>query len=462
MNGPLRLGLLWLCLSSVACSASSDAPESEKPSSASAAEPLGVTFASDVEPIRRVEDSQAGVFIPPFVDCRQGPDGEVCTNVAISGCTEPGKYFPDYASCEVVRRQRPFWPEAPAAEPRSDDPRLSDAAFMDELAWMTEQVEASGCTCCHDSRQNDGLTGQWDIRRGPIWLDTLSDSGLALFVGYADSSSLGAYPSEDNHGFDRANTGIPTTDTARMQAFLKRELVRRGITEDEARNVPPFGGPIYANRVTPPDACSAGQGVDKDLRVQFGGSARYVYVLEPGGENPGVPPNLDRPQGTLWRLDVLASAAPIESGVKYGTTPAGSFQAIPSRSRAPELKVGETYQLYVLRDVGLPIANCLFTFGDAVASEPARAAEGGDDPGQSVAAGSCELPAGDADGFGATCEVDADCTCKANYCALMPGQAQGTCTVTGCKQNPSLCPSGFSCFDLSTFSPDLPSICTKS
>ena len=25
-----------------------------------------------------------------------GPDGQVCTNVAISGSTEDGRYFPDY------------------------------------------------------------------------------------------------------------------------------------------------------------------------------------------------------------------------------------------------------------------------------------------------------------------------------------------------------------------------------
>jgi hypothetical protein len=74
------------------------------------------------------------------------------------------------------------------------------------------------------------------------------------------------------------------------------------------------------------------------------------------------------------------------------------------------------------------------------------------------AADSCELPD---DGFGATCRVDADCPCRADYCALMPGQTQGTCTVRGCKQDASLCPAGYSCFDLSLFAPDLPSICTR-
>src|SRR5262245_35233752 len=87
-----------------------------------------VTLRADVAPVERVEDAMPGVFIPPFEDCRDG----VCTNVAISGCTEAGRYFPDVASCAVVRTQRPFWPEAPAAEPRADDPRLNDPAFMQE------------------------------------------------------------------------------------------------------------------------------------------------------------------------------------------------------------------------------------------------------------------------------------------------------------------------------------------
>ena len=175
----------------------------------------------------------------------------------------PETCYPDYADCDVVRTERPFWPEDPAGQTDSGDPRLHDSDFMAELGWMTQQVEAAACSCCHDSRQNGGLTGQWDIYHDGIWLDTLSDSGLALFIGLADSSVLGAYPAADNFGFDRSATGIPTDDTARMQAFLQRELDRRGITRAQAAAVPPFGGPIYENRVKQPDACSdEGSGID--------------------------------------------------------------------------------------------------------------------------------------------------------------------------------------------------------
>ena len=428
-----------ICLLAAGCGDAE--PNTDAPASTRA---TSVTLREDVEAVRRVEDAMPGVFIPPYVDCRDG----VCANVAISGCTEPGNYFPDHASCDIVRTQRPFWPAPPASEPKSDDPRLSDAEFMGELAWMTREIEASGCTCCHDSRTNDGKVGQWDIHRGPIWLDTLSNGGLALFLGLADSSSLGAYPSADNFGFDRMQTGIPTTDTARMQAFLRRELERRGMTEEQARAVPPFGGPIYANRVAKPEDCSTkGMGVDPELGVQFGSApARYVYILADGSSNPGVPPNLDLPEGTLWRLDVLPSAAPVASGLRYGTTPQGSFQAFPARDEAPQLARGQRYQLYALRDVGLPVANCYFTFGAPVVATPAAAAPKAE-PGA---------------GFGAACESDASCTGAANYCAKMPGQSNGTCTVSGCKEQPSVCPNGFSCFDLSQFSVGLPSICMKS
>jgi hypothetical protein len=334
---------------------------------------------------------------------------------------------------------------------------------MKELDWVTEQVAACGCTCCHDSRVKDGKVGQWDINRGPIWLDTLSDSGLALFVGLADSSALGAYAATDNFGFDRDLTGIPTTDTERMKAFLQAELERRGMSEEEARAVPPFGGPIYQNRVMEPVPC-AGQGVDANGRVQLGAAqARYIYVQDESAENPGVPPNQDLPSGTHWRIDVLPSAAPLAGTIAYGSTPEGSFQVQPAAQSAPELEQGKRYKLYVLRDVGVPVINCTFAFGEDL-GEPVTTAPtapmAAPDAGAPFPGGDDAACAGDA--FGATCTSDVDCTCAgAGYCALMPGQTAGYCTATGCKEDPSVCPSGWSCFDLSAFSPDLPAFCMR-
>jgi hypothetical protein len=256
-------------------------------------------------------------------------------------------------------------------------------------------------------------------------------------------------------GFDRDRTGIPSTDSERMKTFLLAELARRGISEDEARAVPPFGGPIYANRVAEPKPCVAGEGVTREGAIVWnGGDARYVYVMREESDNPGVPPNLDLPEGTLFRLDVLASAAPITSGVAYGTTPAGSFQAYPEDARASTLEEGTRYHLYVLKDVGLPLANCVFTFGqDPPPPEPKPEPEPEPTPDAGTQCAD--------EGFGTPCEDDSACTCAANYCALMPGQTAGYCTKTGCKEDASLCPSGSSCFDLSLFSPGLPSICTQ-
>ncbi len=339
---------------------------------AGTSEALSLTLRSDVEPVTQAEDALPGVVIPPFVECKapktgeqagDGPDGKVCTPISIAGCTEPGRYYPDYGDCKVVLTQRPFWLADPASVPKSDDPRLKDPTFMNELSWVTGELEASACVCCHDSRQNEGKAAQWDVNLGPIWTDTISDSGLALFTGIADSRSLGAYPAGENNGFSRSATGVPTTDEARMLAFFRAELTRRGISEEESRSVEPFGGPVYRSLTAPPVTCEPGEGVSKNGRVIWNSAAaRYVYILEAGSENPGVPPNLDRPKGTLWRLDAGADNPPIISGITYGETPAGTFQTVPERSRAPELKPGKTYQLYVLYDVGIAVTNCLFKF----------------------------------------------------------------------------------------------------
>jgi hypothetical protein len=334
-------------------------------------EDAAVRYRADVPPIKSPDDAKKGVAIPPFEDCRdpidgepagEGKDGKVCTPVSIAGCTELGRYYPDYASCDVVRTQRPYWASPPAGTSSNDDPRLADEAFMNELSWVTEQLEASACTCCHDSREVPAA--QWDIAAMPIWTDTVSDTGIALFTGLADSRSLGAYDREDNNGFDRTATGVPATDSDRMRAFFVAELARRGMSEEQAKDVEPFGGPIYRSLTLKAPPCEKGEGVDPKGRVSWGegGTARYLYVLEAGSDNPGVPPNLDLPKGTVWRLDALASAAPLKSGLRYGETEDGSVQAYPASKRAPALEDGKKYQLSALLDLGFATTQCVFTY----------------------------------------------------------------------------------------------------
>lgn len=369
------------CFSIVALSACGDGGEPNGAAQAvdpAAGEDAGVpeapplVLASEVEPITSVEDALPMVFIPPYLDCRDplpsdqpgtGLDGKVCTHVSIAGCTEEGKYYADYADCDVVRTQRPFWSSDPANEPKTDDPRLKDDAFMQELAWVTEQLEASGCVCCHDSKETEVQAAQWDIRLGPIWTDTISERGLALFTGVVDSRALGAYPADQNNGFDRSDTGVPTTDIPRMKAFFQAELARRGVAEADLQDVEPFGGPVYRSLTEPPTPCEKGEGVAADGSMNLGEfPARYVYVLAQGSDNPGVPPDLDLPAGTLWRLDVRPDQPPVMSGIRYGQTPAGTFQTVPGKGQAPALEEGKTYQLYVLYDVGVKSTNCLFKY----------------------------------------------------------------------------------------------------
>jgi len=80
---------------------------------------------------------------------------------------------------------------------------------------------------------------------------------------------------------------------------------------------------------------------------------------------------------------------------------------------------------------------------------------GGADDGQAGAAGACSETT-----FAAECLSSADCTSDADFCAGYPGQV-GFCTRSGCDRDPSVCPAGYSCMDLSSFGAGLPAICTQ-
>ena len=245
----------------------------------------------------------------------------------------------------------------------ADDARMDDPEYVEELAWVRSQIQASACTCCHS---NDAPLGasNWDIDAGGNWTRTFLDSGLAFGAGWIDSTSFGMFPPEDNNGFDRS-IGVPSTDPARMQAFFLNELEHRGLTEEDFVNAPPFGGPLYTQLVHEPGPCENGEGVLPDGTIRWtGGDARYVYVLETGSGNPTVPPNLDRPDGTLWRIDVPSDGTPMASEtVRYGEVPSGTLQRLPADDAPPPaLEAGREYYLYVTKDVIQPVTRCLFTY----------------------------------------------------------------------------------------------------
>ncbi len=310
-----------------------------------------------------------GVFVPPTLECAPPlagepagmSDGEVCTVSLISACTEEGRRFDDYGSCDTVRTQRPYYPFDPA-EPSApdDDPRLTDSAYQTELAWVAEQVEACACICCHSEEAPDGPSN-WFIESEGIWVDSFEPSGLAFVAGWLDSTSFGAFPPEENNGFNRTDVGLPSTDAPRMLAFFEAELERRGFSRDDFADSVAAGGPLYAQLVYELEACEGDVGIDADGTITWeDGAARYIYVLEEGSANPTVPPNLDLPEGTLWRLDVAPTDDPIETGITYGVVPEGASQRFPEDGAPPALVSGHTYHLYVSKDVLIPIARCTF------------------------------------------------------------------------------------------------------
>jgi hypothetical protein len=314
------------------------------------------------------EASVATIFQWPTLSCVPAlagepvgaTNGEVCTWNLISGSTEEGRSYADYGSCEIVYTNRPYYPLEPWEEPPIEDPRYDDPAWLAESDWVASQVRSSACSCCHSDVAPLG-PARWSIDLGPGWVDTMSEEGLALFAGHTDSSTLGAFDPEDNNGFDRVNSAMPTTDVFRMLAFFQGELDHRGVTNAYIQSFPDIGGPLIVQRDFVPEACGAGEGVDiQGNLVWNGGEARYLYVMSPGSDNPGLPPNLDLPAGTVWRADVLYDVPAFPSGVAYGVLPVGALQRYPESGAPEDLVSGQQYYLYVLRDVVIPLARCLF------------------------------------------------------------------------------------------------------
>ncbi len=334
-------------------------------------EPRGVCVADDICP--PVEPTVGAVFVQPYEDCRDpiegeapglGPNGQVCTPVIVSGCTEPGRAYADYASCDDIRTQRPYSAYMEPIEADPNDPRLADDAYMAELEWFKGEVESCACACCHTESVTADGASLWDTEAGALWIDTIPDTGLAMLAGWVDSAAFGAVDPANNNGFDRLHAGQPTTDTDRLVTFLAQELARRGRGEEDFADVPAFGGPLAFQATFEPNDCARGQGVQPDGSVVWtGGAARYVYVLPAGAANPGVPPNRDLPADTLWQVQVPSdNPQPLACGIQYGDTPEGTVRRAPEAGDAPALVAGERYYLYVLRDVGLPLTRCVFTY----------------------------------------------------------------------------------------------------
>lgn len=314
-----------------------------------------------------------GVLVMPYQQCSPPLEGdeeyaineEICVNVFISGASPEGTRFADYGDCDSVRTNRPTGHYPLPNSSTAEDPRLQDPQYAADLEWAKQQHEATACTCCHSSEVSEEI-GMYDIHSGVIWTDTLSDRGLAIMSGDLDSSILGFFQPEDNHGFMREGVGAPTTDVERWQNFFRQELDYRGVTTDDINNMTPLGGWLLENKIDQGRECITDfERVDRDGSIHWANSdVRYIYVLEIGEENPGLPPSFDLPEDTVWRIDAHHTSAPFKTGeLQYGVVPEGASQKFPLEGAPAPLEEGKQYRLWLLSDMGLPVhTHCRFTY----------------------------------------------------------------------------------------------------
>jgi hypothetical protein len=298
----------------------------------------------------------------------KGPNGQICTWQMISGATEEGRHFEEYASCDRVRTQRPYYGAPTAPDATRDDARMQDPAYTAEVSWVKSQIQATACVCCHSTAAPKG-TSNWYVDQPGNFLNGFHNRGIAMGAGWINTVGFGAFPPEQNNGFFRSTPSTPndtifvTTDPERMKKFFLAEAAARGMKPEDYAATPYGAGPLDDQRFYQPGACTSGEGVHTDGSITWQqGPARYVYVMNADSPSPGVPPNLDLPPGVQWRIDVPYTGEPIASGaVKYGTIPPGFVQRAPATGAPAPLVSGQRYYLYVLADIAIPNTRCVFT-----------------------------------------------------------------------------------------------------
>jgi predicted CxxxxCH...CXXCH cytochrome family protein len=149
-------------------------------------------------------------------DESSGPSAMHATN---GQCVEHGMRFLDVFSCDTVLGPSPTRPPGSTSQVAHDPAVLDDPDY----GWVLAQIEACSCTCCH----SEGGVGSyvWSHDFAPAWTDSIASGDLTA-LGFAGRPN--AIAPDDNFGFSRSDSGLPTTDATRLQAFVDRELVRRG------------------------------------------------------------------------------------------------------------------------------------------------------------------------------------------------------------------------------------------
>ena len=290
----------------------------------------------------------------------QSAGGQVCTVTLIGACTEEGRDYNDYGSCDDVRTQQPYYGRNPNDTEPAQDPRLNDPEYAAEVEWVKSQINSCACVCCHSGDAPDGPS-IWSIDAEDNFANQFTTFGLGFASGDIDSSLLGSYAEGENNGFTRLQSGVPSNDEARMKAFFEGEIAHRGLSADDFADYGRIPPPFDDQDLYVPEMCEKGEGIDENGTLSWsGGRARFVYVLEAGSQNPGAPPSRDLPEGVLWRVDTVPPAIPMKTGeVTFGVVPEGTRQVFPTSS-VDELVSGRTYLIYVQTDLMLPSTRCLF------------------------------------------------------------------------------------------------------
>ena len=288
----------------------------------------------------------------------------VCFWDAFSGNVPEGMDFTELSTCEMAWTQGPPWFAQPQRVYRSEDALLDDAAFVTELEWVRDQVRTSGCGCCHASGTNSGHTSGFDMDAPGVWTDSMTNAQLAMAAGrFPEHSLFGHFAAETNHGFDREATLFASTDPARMAAFFEGEFQRRGGNDEDLAEAQGQFDALFGRLFLPfSDCITPYEGlVDGKLLWNSEDGVRQVYILETDAQTPGFPPNIDRPEGTVWALYVDPTSDPIAPGsLSIGEVPAGTTQMVPETGDLA-LESGRTYRFYATPDVMIPAQlDCTF------------------------------------------------------------------------------------------------------
>ena len=288
----------------------------------------------------------------------------VCVWNSPSAAAPEGINFSEIGSCDHVFTQAPSWFVHPERTYQTDVTLLDDDAYRAELLWAQQEFRSSGCSCCHSSQAGSNYGTAFDSDAPEVWTDTISNARLFLLSGEIEGHrEFGAYEPSENHGASSFDVMIPSSDPQRLRAFFLSEFERRGGTQDDKdhaqEQVTTFFG---RKKVAPRDCIDPFEGlIDGKLTWNSERGARQIYVQELGSEAPGFPPNLDKPEGTVWAIRVPYTEDAIAPGtVTLGELPVGAVQLEPQDGSVPVFESGNQYRIYITPDVMLlSHANCI-------------------------------------------------------------------------------------------------------